>query len=56
MAPGFGFGEYGDEPVRIGLVENTHRIRQATGNIEAFMKYAAPHGGQTPEQGKNDNE
>ncbi len=55
VAPGLGFGEYGDEHVRIGLVENTHRIRQAVRNIKAFMKDAALHGGQTPQSGKAAN-
>ena len=38
VAPGLGFGEYGDDYVRIGLVENTHRIRQAVRNIKSFLK------------------
>ena len=38
VAPGLGFGEYGDEHVRIALVENTHRIRQAVRNIKSFLK------------------
>ncbi len=29
VSPGIGFGEYGDDFVRIALVENEHRIRQA---------------------------
>ncbi|MBI5345203.1 MAG: aminotransferase class I/II-fold pyridoxal phosphate-dependent enzyme, partial [Deltaproteobacteria bacterium] len=29
VSPGIGFGEYGDEFVRLALVENEHRIRQA---------------------------
>jgi len=37
VAPGLGFGEYGDGHVRIGLVENTHRLRQAIRNIRAFL-------------------
>ncbi|HEX7388683.1 MAG TPA: LL-diaminopimelate aminotransferase [Acidiphilium sp.] len=37
VAPGIGFGEYGDGHVRIALVENTHRLRQAVRNIRAFM-------------------
>jgi alanine-synthesizing transaminase len=37
VAPGLGFGEYGDTHVRIGLVENTHRLRQAIRNIRAFL-------------------
>jgi len=37
VAPGIGFGEHGDEHVRIGLVENVHRTRQAIRNIKAFL-------------------
>lgn len=37
VAPGLGFGEHGDGFVRIGLVENTHRLRQATRNIRSFL-------------------
>ncbi len=37
VAPGIGFGEYGDTHVRFGLVENKHRIRQATRNIKTFL-------------------
>jgi alanine-synthesizing transaminase len=37
VAPGVGFGEYGDTHVRIALVENTHRIRQALRGIRAFL-------------------
>jgi alanine-synthesizing transaminase len=43
VAPGLGFGEYGEGFVRIGLVENTQRLRQATRNIRAFL--AAQNGG-----------
>jgi alanine-synthesizing transaminase len=37
VAPGIGFGEHGDRHVRIALVENTHRLRQALRNIKAFL-------------------
>ncbi|MEL6919976.1 MAG: LL-diaminopimelate aminotransferase [Pseudomonadota bacterium] len=37
VAPGIGFGEHGDEHVRIALVENEHRIRQAARNIKRFL-------------------
>ena len=37
VAPGIGFGEHGDGHVRIALVENTHRLRQALRNIRAFL-------------------
>ena len=38
MAPGLGFGEHGEGYVRIALVENTHRLRQAIRNIRAFLQ------------------
>ncbi len=38
VAPGIGFGEHGDGHVRIALVENTQRLRQATRNIRAFLQ------------------
>jgi alanine-synthesizing transaminase len=37
VAPGIGFGEHGDEFVRLALVENEHRIRQAARNIRKFL-------------------
>ncbi len=37
VAPGIGFGEHGDGHVRIGLVENVHRTRQALRNIKSFL-------------------
>lgn len=37
VAPGIGFGEYGDDHVRIAMVENKHRIRQAIRNIKQFL-------------------
>jgi alanine-synthesizing transaminase len=37
VAPGIGFGEYGDSHVRIALVENRQRLRQAIRNIKQFM-------------------
>ncbi|MCC7281588.1 MAG: LL-diaminopimelate aminotransferase [Acetobacteraceae bacterium] len=37
VSPGIGFGEYGDSHVRIALVENRQRIRQAIRNIKAFL-------------------
>lgn len=40
VAPGIGFGEYGDEYVRIALVENEHRIRQAARSIRRFLETA----------------
>jgi alanine-synthesizing transaminase len=40
VAPGIGFGEHGDEYVRLAFVENEQRIRQAARNIGKFMKDA----------------
>jgi alanine-synthesizing transaminase len=40
VAPGIGFGEYGDGHVRLALVENQHRIRQACRNIRQFFQEA----------------
>ncbi|WDI30845.1 LL-diaminopimelate aminotransferase [Hyphococcus flavus] len=38
VAPGLGFGEEGDGHVRIGLVENQQRIRQAARNLKKVLK------------------
>jgi len=38
VAPGIGFGEYGDGHVRIALVENRQRLRQAIRNIKHFLQ------------------
>ena len=38
VAPGIGFGEYGEGYVRIALIENDKRIRQAAKNIKNFLK------------------
>lgn len=38
VSPGIGFGEYGDSHVRIALVENVHRTRQAVRNIKTFLQ------------------
>ena len=37
VSPGVGFGEYGEGFVRIALVENRQRLRQATRNIKTFL-------------------
>lgn len=37
VSPGLGFGENGDGHVRIALVENTQRIRQATRNLKQLL-------------------
>jgi alanine-synthesizing transaminase len=41
VAPGIGFGEHGDDYVRLALVENEHRIRQAARNIKRFLQASA---------------
>jgi alanine-synthesizing transaminase len=38
VSPGIGFGEHGDEYVRIALIENHNRIRQAARNIKHYFK------------------
>ena len=40
VAPGIGFGEHGDDYVRIALVENEQRIRQAARNVRRFLETA----------------
>ena len=40
IAPGIGFGEHGDDYVRLALVENEHRIRQAARSIKKCMATA----------------
>ena len=37
VSPGIGFGEYADGHVRIALVENEQRIRQAARNLKKFF-------------------
>jgi alanine-synthesizing transaminase len=48
VAPGVGFGEYGDQYVRLALVENEQRIRQAARNVRKFLQGAASHGNVVP--------
>ncbi len=38
VSPGIGFGEYGDDHVRFGLIENEHRTRQAIRGIREMFK------------------
>ncbi|UPH71047.1 LL-diaminopimelate aminotransferase [Abyssibius alkaniclasticus] len=40
VAPGIGFGEYGEGYVRLGLVENEHRIRQAARGVRKVLQNA----------------
>jgi len=38
VSPGIGFGQYGDDHVRFGLIENEHRTRQAIRGIRAMLR------------------
>lgn len=38
VSPGIGFGEYGDDYVRFGLIENEHRTRQAVRGIRDMFR------------------
>ncbi|MEO1940821.1 MAG: aminotransferase class I/II-fold pyridoxal phosphate-dependent enzyme, partial [Candidatus Thioglobus sp.] len=38
VSPGVGFGDYGDQYVRFGLIENEHRTRQALRGIRDMFK------------------
>ena len=40
VAPGIGFGEHGDDYVRLALVENEQRIRQAARGVRRFFDTA----------------
>jgi len=41
VSPGIGFGDYGDEYVRIALIENEHRTRQALRGMRKFLHAGA---------------
>jgi len=41
VSPGVGFGEYGDDHVRFGLIENEHRTRQALRGIRDMFRVDA---------------
>lgn len=38
VSPGIGFGSYGDDHVRFGLIENEHRTRQAIRGLRAMLQ------------------
>jgi alanine-synthesizing transaminase len=42
VSPGIGFGEFGEGHVRLALVENRHRLRQAVRNVRAFLLRQTP--------------
>jgi len=41
VSPGIGFGDYGDDFVRIALIENEHRTRQALRGMRQFLHAGA---------------
>ena len=41
VSPGIGFGQYGDDHVRFGLIENEHRTRQALRGIRRMLRHSA---------------
>ncbi|OIO69178.1 MAG: alanine transaminase [Zetaproteobacteria bacterium CG12_big_fil_rev_8_21_14_0_65_55_1124] len=41
VSPGIGFGDYGDHYVRIALIENEHRTRQALRGMRQFLNSGA---------------
>jgi alanine-synthesizing transaminase len=53
VAPGVAFGEYGEGFVRIGLVENENRIRQAARNVRRFLANAEDILGRAQNSGSN---
>ncbi|MEA3277577.1 MAG: alanine transaminase [Pseudomonadota bacterium] len=44
VSPGIGFGKYGDDHVRFGLIENEHRTRQAVKGIKTMLRRDARRG------------
>lgn len=48
VAPGVGFGEYGDQYIRLAFVENEHRIRQAARNVKKFLAGKSTQGNVVP--------
>ena len=49
VAPGVGYGEDGEGYVRIAMVENEHRLRQAARNVKRYLQSM---GVNTPAQSK----
>jgi alanine-synthesizing transaminase len=43
VAPGIGFGDFGDEHVRLALIENENRIRQAVRGVRAMFRAETRH-------------
>ena len=38
VSPGIGFGDYGDDHIRIALIENESRTRQAVRGIKEMLR------------------
>jgi alanine-synthesizing transaminase len=38
VSPGIGFGDHGDDHVRIALIENENRLRQALRGVREMFK------------------
>jgi alanine-synthesizing transaminase len=43
VSPGIGFGDFGDDHVRLALIENESRIRQAVRGIRTMLSPAPTH-------------
>ncbi len=52
IAPGRAFGENGEYCMRIALVENEHRLRQAIRNISRFVQGKPVSGAKIPPTGQ----
>ena len=48
VAPGVGFGEYGDQYIRLAFVENEQRIRQAARNVKKLLGSKSGSGNVVP--------
>ena len=48
VAPGLGFGEFGDEHVRFALVENIHRTNQAVRGLRKVLRMSLEELGLPP--------
>jgi alanine-synthesizing transaminase len=51
VSPGIGFGDYGDEHVRIALIENEHRLRQAARGVRDMFRKDGVQPGVLPLRG-----
>jgi alanine-synthesizing transaminase len=51
VSPGIGFGDYGDDHVRIALIENEHRLRQAARGVRDMFRKDGVQPGVLPLRG-----